>query len=176
MTQLDVPNRQTTPTQHTRVLGSSFRCLDKEGKRPQKYRREGTLYTALTHARHAQASSTRAHASARTHAHTHALRMNTRTQHARTYICHMPVYYYAYVYLKVARVPVVRKPSCAETCLRTRTRNTLHLCESDWLDAFVSECCSTLALRSFGKGSSASRALSSHVKIGRPATRLYFCS
>ena len=34
--------------------------------------------------------------------------MNTRTQHARTYICHMPVYYYAYVYLKVARVPVVR--------------------------------------------------------------------
>ena len=22
-------------TQHTRVLGSSFRCLDKEGKRPQ---------------------------------------------------------------------------------------------------------------------------------------------
>ena len=97
-------------------------------------------------------------------------------EHARTYICHMPVYYYAYVYLKVARVPVVRKPSCAETCLRTRTRNTLHLCESDWLDAFVSECCSTLALRSFGKGSSASRALSSHVKIGRPATRLYFCS
>lgn len=72
--------------------------------------------------------------------------MNMRTQHARTYICHMPVYYYAYVYLKVARVPVVRKPSCAETCLRTRTRNTLHLCESDWLDAFVSECCSTLAL------------------------------
>ena len=36
MTQLDVPNRQTTPTQHTRVLGSSFRCLDKERKRPQK--------------------------------------------------------------------------------------------------------------------------------------------
>ena len=35
-------------------------------------------------------------------------------EHARTYICHMPVYYYAYVYLKVARVPVVRKPSCAE--------------------------------------------------------------
>ena len=35
MTQLDVPNRQTTPTQHTRVLGSSFRCLDKEDKRPQ---------------------------------------------------------------------------------------------------------------------------------------------
>eukprot|EP00964_Phaeocystis_antarctica_P039411 scaffold22547_cov89-Phaeocystis_antarctica.AAC.3 len=37
MTQLDVPNRQTTPTQHTRVLGSSFRCLDKEGKRPQNH-------------------------------------------------------------------------------------------------------------------------------------------
>jgi len=35
MTQLDMPNRQTTPMQHTRVLGSSYRCLDKEGKRPQ---------------------------------------------------------------------------------------------------------------------------------------------
>ena len=35
MTQLDVPSRQTTPTQHIRVLGSSFRCLEKEGKRPQ---------------------------------------------------------------------------------------------------------------------------------------------
>ena len=35
MTQLDMPNRQTTPMQHTRVLGSSFWCLDKEGKRPQ---------------------------------------------------------------------------------------------------------------------------------------------
>ena len=32
MTQLDMPNRQTTPMQHTRVIGSSFRCLDKEGK------------------------------------------------------------------------------------------------------------------------------------------------
>ena len=37
MTQLDMPNRQTTPMQHTRVLGSSFRCLDKEGKRPQNF-------------------------------------------------------------------------------------------------------------------------------------------
>eukprot|EP00964_Phaeocystis_antarctica_P002727 scaffold1448_cov79-Phaeocystis_antarctica.AAC.1 len=43
MTQLDVPNRQTTPTQHTRVLGSSFRCLDKEGKRPQN---TDALYTS----------------------------------------------------------------------------------------------------------------------------------
>ena len=34
-TQLDVPSRQTTPTRHIRVLDSSFRCLDKEGKRPQ---------------------------------------------------------------------------------------------------------------------------------------------
>ena len=41
MTQLDVLNRQTTPTQHTRVLGSSFRCLDKEGKRPQKVQTPG---------------------------------------------------------------------------------------------------------------------------------------
>ena len=36
VTQLDVPSRQTTPTRHTRVLDSSFRCLDKEDKRPQK--------------------------------------------------------------------------------------------------------------------------------------------
>ena len=35
VTQLDVPSRQTTPTRHIRVLDSSFRCLDKEGKRPQ---------------------------------------------------------------------------------------------------------------------------------------------
>ena len=36
VTQLDVPSRQTTPTRHTRVLDSSFRCLDKEDKRPQR--------------------------------------------------------------------------------------------------------------------------------------------
>ena len=35
VTQLDVPSRQTTPTRHIWVLGSSFRCLDKEDKRPQ---------------------------------------------------------------------------------------------------------------------------------------------
>ena len=37
MTQLDVPSRQTTPTRDAAhpVLDSSFRCLDKEGKRPQ---------------------------------------------------------------------------------------------------------------------------------------------
>ena len=35
VTQLDVPSHQTTPTRHTRVLDISFRCLDKEDKRPQ---------------------------------------------------------------------------------------------------------------------------------------------
>ena len=30
MIRLDVSSRQTTPTQHIRVLGSSFRCLDKD--------------------------------------------------------------------------------------------------------------------------------------------------
>ena len=63
MTQLDVLNRQTTPTQHTRVLGSSFRCLDKEGKRPQKVK--GKLRThcgSATGLKNQQRVSTRARA------------------------------------------------------------------------------------------------------------------
>jgi len=42
VTQLDVPSRQTTPTRHIRVLDSSFRCLDKEGKRPQNFTDKGS--------------------------------------------------------------------------------------------------------------------------------------
>ena len=44
VTQLDVPSRQTTPTRHIRVLGSSFRCLDKEDKRPQKITTLDSVY------------------------------------------------------------------------------------------------------------------------------------
>eukprot|EP00964_Phaeocystis_antarctica_P113238 scaffold77299_cov52-Phaeocystis_antarctica.AAC.1 len=47
MTQLHVPNRQTTPTPHTRVRGSSFRCLDKEDKRPQRGGRQVGLDTQV---------------------------------------------------------------------------------------------------------------------------------
>ena len=148
---------------------------------PRRY----TLHRA--HARTARTSKlyARARTHARiTHARTHACATHEHAHAARAHIyILLPLIYmpHASVLLCICVSEGGSRAGGEETklrgnCLRTRTRNTLHLCESDWLDAFVSECCSTLALRSFGKGSSASRALSSHVKIRRPATRLYFCS
>ena len=133
--------------------------------------------TPRAHARTARTSKLYARARISTHARTHACATHEHAHAARAHI-YMP---HASVLLCICVSEGGSRAGGEETklrgnCLRTRTRNTLHLCESDWLDAFVSECCSTLALRSFGKGSSASRALSSHVKIRRPATRLYFCS
>ena len=161
--------RRSTPGCLAARSGASIRRV--RGRRNTAAKVHSTP-RSRTHGTHKQALRARTHQHARTHT-VHACATHEHAHAARAHI-YMP---HASVLLCICVSEGGSRAGGEETklrgnCLRTRTRNTLHLCESDWLDAFVSECCSTLALRSFGKGSSASRALSSHVKIGRPATDL----
>ena len=140
------PSKRSPPSR--RLLGARLltwrRLIRLSAIPPRRY----TLHRA--HARTARTSKlyARARTHARiTHARTHACATHEHAHAARAHI-YMP---HASVLLCICVSEGGSRAGGEETklrgnCLRTRTRNTLHLCESDWLDAFVSECCSTLAL------------------------------